>query len=450
LYLWHVQDRAKAAPPLQRSEELWEELVRQHPDVSGYQASLGYIQLQRVQLFRGTVKAVEAARRAVTIGDRLAAAHPENPGNRHLQAMAHRCLGDQLLLAGRPREAELAYRRAVTINQGPVLAEMLLGLATTMMDTGRDVEVEQICRDALSQASRMAKDFPKTVYHQDTLALVQCGLGKALERQNRMQEAETLYRQAVATTRKTVSEAPSISVPYGLDQVMDSHDRLLNLLNEDGRLPEAIQVCREALALCEEIAARSGDLHYPRLGPIRFRMRLACLLRQSDGNAVNTRDEVQRLARLALDDLDAMLRDSNHVSTRIRVVHFANILAWQLGGAPAARVRDADFAVELARRAVAGEPQRADSHKTLGVALYRTRDWKAAALALEKSMELAKGGEGLDGFFLAMSHWQLGNKDDARKWYVQAVAWMDKFEPKNEELRRFRAEAEELMKIEKK
>jgi tetratricopeptide (TPR) repeat protein len=43
-----------------------------------------------------------------------------------------------------------------------------------------------------------------------------------------------------------------------------------------------------------------------------------------------------------------------------------------------------------------------------------------------------------------------GNKDDARKWYDKAVQRMDKNQPKDEEPRRFRREAEDLLKIEPK
>ena len=84
---------------------------------------------------------------------------------------------------------------------------------------------------------------------------------------------------------------------------------------------------------------------------------------------------------------------------------------------------------------------------TLGVAHYRAGNWQAAINALEKSMELRKGGDATDWFFLAMAHWQLGHKDEARTWYDKAVEWMEKNEPKNEELLRFRAEAAELLGI---
>ena len=75
-------------------------------------------------------------------------------------------------------------------------------------------------------------------------------------------------------------------------------------------------------------------------------------------------------------------------------------------------------------------------------------DWKAAIAALDKSMELRKGGNSKEWFFLAMAHWQLGEKDKAREFYDRAVQWMDKNQPTHEELLRFRAEAEELMKKE--
>ena len=86
-------------------------------------------------------------------------------------------------------------------------------------------------------------------------------------------------------------------------------------------------------------------------------------------------------------------------------------------------------AVALARKAVELEPKNWAYRNTLGAAQYRAGDWKAAIAALEKSMELRKGGDSNDWFFLAMAHWQLGEKDKAREWYDRAVQWMDKNQP---------------------
>ena len=129
-----------------------------------------------------------------------------------------------------------------------------------------------------------------------------------------------------------------------------------------------------------------------------------------------------------------------------------NELAWKLATHTDPRVQNrfAVRAVELAKEAAALEPNNWAIANTLGVAHYRAGDWKAAIAALEKSMELRKGGDSFDWFFLAMAHWQLGEKDKAREWYDRAVQWMDKNQPKNEELRRFRAEAAELLGLKEK
>jgi hypothetical protein len=46
-----------------------------------------------------------------------------------------------------------------------------------------------------------------------------------------------------------------------------------------------------------------------------------------------------------------------------------------------------------------------------------------------------------------MAHWQAGQRDQARKWYAQAVDWMEKNKSQDEELRRFRDEAAALLGV---
>jgi tetratricopeptide (TPR) repeat protein len=105
----------------------------------------------------------------------------------------------------------------------------------------------------------------------------------------------------------------------------------------------------------------------------------------------------------------------------------------------------------LARKAVEQEPEHCGFRNTLGVASYRAGDWKAAIQALQKAEELAPGKIlAWNAFFLAMAHWQLGEKEPACKQYEQAVSWMEKNRPKDEELVRFRAEAEALLKTKEK
>jgi uncharacterized protein HemY len=124
-----------------------------------------------------------------------------------------------------------------------------------------------------------------------------------------------------------------------------------------------------------------------------------------------------------------------------------NYLAWMLATGPQVGLRDPARAVQLAKKAVHKEPTEGRYWNTLGVAHYRAGDWKAAAAALEKSMALRQGGDGYDWFFLAMVHWKLDHKKEARRWYDKAAAWLkeDPKRQKNDELRGFQAEARALL-----
>jgi tetratricopeptide (TPR) repeat protein len=135
---------------------------------------------------------------------------------------------------------------------------------------------------------------------------------------------------------------------------------------------------------------------------------------------------------------------------------YKNELAGLLVTCPAAKLRNPARAVELARTSVQLAPQNGNYWNTLGVAHYRAGDWKPAVAAFNKSMELRKGGDACDWFFLAMAHQKLGKHDEARKWYNQGDQWLEKNkktlakEPQHaQELRRFRSEAAALLGIKK-
>jgi len=127
-----------------------------------------------------------------------------------------------------------------------------------------------------------------------------------------------------------------------------------------------------------------------------------------------------------------------------------NNLAWFLATGPYLKLRDPGQALTHARKAVELAPDNGVFWNTLGVAHYRNGDWQVAIESLNKSNALLKGNYlSFNGFFLAMAHWKLNEKEKARAWYDQAVAWMDRNHPQNEELQRFRAEATTLLGDEK-
>jgi serine/threonine protein kinase len=109
--------------------------------------------------------------------------------------------------------------------------------------------------------------------------------------------------------------------------------------------------------------------------------------------------------------------------------------------------RSASVPVRLARAAVQAEPRNGYFRNTLGVALYRAADWTGAIAELEESVRVDRGDQGysVNGFFLAMAHWRLGDPSKALAYYDLSVRWMEAFAPSNPRLIQFRAEAEALL-----
>ena len=169
--------------------------------------------------------------------------------------------------------------------------------------------------------------------------------------------------------------------------------------------------------------------------------------------------------------------------SRRRLVHFRktvdllptdplplNGLAWELATCVEPRLRDPARAVTLAKKMMELSFKQGDDRdppsrdrvgnywNTLGVAHYRAGNLEEALVALQKSLDFAERGESRakgnddryvceDWFFLAMMHWKLDRKGEARKWYDRAVEWIVMKRYKEAELLRFRAEAAELMRI---
>ena len=112
---------------------------------------------------------------------------------------------------------------------------------------------------------------------------------------------------------------------------------------------------------------------------------------------------------------------------------------------PDATFRDPAAALPLATSAAKEVPKSANIRNTLGVVYYRLGRFQDCIRALEETMQLRNGGEPMDWLFLAMAHWQLGDKDAARKLFDRSVLQIKKNDPPPAELVRFRDEASELL-----
>ncbi len=105
---------------------------------------------------------------------------------------------------------------------------------------------------------------------------------------------------------------------------------------------------------------------------------------------------------------------------------------------------DPKAGLTLARKAVELDSKNWMFWNTLGVAAFRDRDWTTALDALTKSIGLT-GGKPHDWFFLAMTHWNQGNRDYARQSFDKGVAALKKEPTEDPDLPRFHAEAAALL-----
>jgi len=106
-----------------------------------------------------------------------------------------------------------------------------------------------------------------------------------------------------------------------------------------------------------------------------------------------------------------------------------NYLAWQFATAADPKLRDPAMALEHAKTAVDKGPIQTNGLKsghlfnTLGMALYRNDRWQDAVEKLDLAAQLRTDNQKDTYFFLAMAHWKLGHKDDARTWYDKGLEW---------------------------
>ncbi len=124
-----------------------------------------------------------------------------------------------------------------------------------------------------------------------------------------------------------------------------------------------------------------------------------------------------------------------------------NDLARLLVNWPRPGVEHLEEAIDLAKKAVKATPTAANYWITLGMAHYRAGQWSDALTAFQQAAKLRNGDKSLNWFYLAMVYGRLGEKEQGRKWYDQAVQWMEKNDPDNGGLKYLRAEAAKLLGI---
>jgi tetratricopeptide (TPR) repeat protein len=442
---------------------LREKLVAEHPDVAEHRKDLavGLVNLAGAQEFEsGFREAAANYTLALALLEKLPVDLRDSPECSFHQALCRQGLGLALTIEGRSRDAEESERQALAtlemlVRDFPTEPTYRHRLAWNLSFVGahctpaRSPEGEKLLLRAIAIEEKLAADFPTVPDYAQVLAICRRFQGLWLIESGRSREGEQTLAEASQVIKKLVAGFPG-AYDY-FCELSNLNCALAAELLASGRLQEAEEALRGNLTIMEKSAANSpANPFFRHLTALthHYLGEVLCEARRSP--------EAEREYRQGLSiwsELLAAHPDNAGHRTWLACAH--NNLAELFTTAPDEQYRDAVRAVPLARKAVELHPQPGGCWNTLGITLYRAGDWNPAVNALEKSRELRRGGDWYDWFFLAMAHWRLGHKEEARQWYDQAIAWMEKnagelagHKPKHAQFCRFRTEAAELLGVE--
>jgi serine/threonine protein kinase len=385
-------------PVFQKGVAVMEDLLPRAPDVSNvesFQTGIRWINTGVGFHVRRPDEALPTIEKARTIWEELVRRNPTVPGLRNDLAAFYVVLG--ILQANeQPAVAERCHQRAC--------------------DLWRE----------------LVRTNPQVPHYRSALAIGLGNLGMARALLGKVSQGEEACRQALATAQQLVADFPG--TPAWRDLLTSlTLAHLGMVLEHAGRLEEVLEVSRQCLAGQESLMREYPTVARYRKEVFRARVWQGDLLWATGQGALAA--EVYRPLRAFGEKL--LREDPEAQSFR------ASFLA----DCPCPEFRDVRQAVRIARGLVEGQPENSSYWATLGVAHHAAGDHRAAVFALKKSLQLPGGQASSSGFFLAMAHWQLGEKEQARQCYDRAVAWMEKHELRSEDNRRPRRGAAKLLGI---
>jgi eukaryotic-like serine/threonine-protein kinase len=317
------------------------------------------------------------------------------------------------------------------VSESPQIPDYELELATeqhqlglTLYKLNRPEEAEAAYRESKERLERLVRDFPTKQNYQKELACCANNLGTFLESTRKAGQAEEAFAQSAALLETLAQRFPNVH-EFQSD-LASSRYNLARMLAQRHEMDKACDLLKAGID--HQILATLSNPQNP-----EYRASLWAQYQLFLGLLVSTKKTEQ---------VQSVLQQAQEKCKDLPLI--LNNFAWLMVIGPKPPVGDAKQALEFAKLAVAKAPENGGLWNTLGVAQYRAGNWTDAVDALNQSRTLRKGGDSYDFFFLAMAHWQSGDKEQARDWYKKATAALPK--NKNPELARVQEEAKKLVK----
>jgi eukaryotic-like serine/threonine-protein kinase len=338
---------------------------------------------------------------------------------RRTMGLSFRYLGDEDVAAEQFEAARTLYTKHRGAEHPDTLASMN-NLGNSYAALGRHADALKLRQETLAlREASLGPDHPDTLASMSNLANSYAALGRHADGLTLREDTLRIRKEKLGPDHPdTLASMNNLAISY---TVLGRHDAAAKLQEETLVLQQAkFPRGHPRVLACMNNLAES----YQALG--------------QHADALKLYDETLSLAKASL--------GPNHGNTLL----IMNNLAWLLSTAEDVRFRDPARAVELAAHAAKSQPDNAVFAGTLGTARFRTGDFKQAALDLEKAISLRSPSDtrnANESFFLAMARWCLGDKPGAQTWFDKGKAWMEQDKSRHDELRRFRAEAAELLSI---
>jgi serine/threonine protein kinase/Flp pilus assembly protein TadD len=437
--------------------ESFEQLVTHCPDLGEYRFALAKscYQLSTLLMAANPPRAAEANSvfaRARDVLQRLAREDSKNTDYRNYLAAVYSGRGDLFSQAkpSRLQEAEDSLRVAVELldplaagfqvlpdlryEQGGAYAR----LGWVLGRKGSSSEAETFYRKAVSVYQELVVSYPRVPRYHAMLGVALDGLGGLLSARGDLKGARDLQEQAVHHGNAARQASPE-SFTYRA-RLQDLYRHLGWTLLDLGDYRAAAQAAVGASDIipgCPNGASIAALLYARCVDQVQLDAKLP------PAQAKSLKHEYTQRARPLFERIITNGRGDSVLE---------NDVAWLLTTFPDERLRDPNRAAKLAEQVVKRDhkdnPEQIGIFwNTLGVARYRKGDLKGAIAALEKAAEFNKRNEQpVDGLFLAMAYWRMGQHEKAKTWYETAVRLLQKRQPTEEE-RRFRAEAAALVEL---
>jgi tetratricopeptide (TPR) repeat protein len=472
---------------LEKMIAAYEKFVRDNPDNEAFRNDLAGITFYAADT-KGSLgqleEAIAAGEKAIAIWEELARDNPKNPIYRVNLSDAYTSVAWIYRALGRAEGEHRAIDRSLVLTQqlakeSPANSSYQHRLAACYLQISKSSqEREKYLRESVAILDVLHRDYPTVKRYRADWARARLELAEIRHDLSGMKDALDHLDQLMALTSYDYKRRGDVYFQHKLyDKALVDMAKAVELNPDDpsnlwwinsfdvARCPDE-QFRQGMLALADKTIERTGGKDgaafvgsgslYGAMG--QYDKAIADLNRAVELGRADP-GMLKDLLRFSAACSDPKLRNAM-MGLADKIVERAlqrtdtnpsllNDLAWSLASPSDPRFRNTARALDLAKRAAQRKPENGAFSNTLGVAFYRAGEWKASVDALKKSMQLRQGGDSFDWFFLAMAHWQLGQKDEARKWYSKSVEWMEKENPRDDELIRFRREAEALLGVKK-